>query len=320
MEKLCETQINGNTNTVTEKDNPQQDLSEAFRLLNMKQHMNDMSDMKKEILDKRINVLNDDTMSEYLDSIVKKLSIDEIKKLTPHEIEDLYKINNEPIVLDIVLNSPMQVFEFKKDFLIYLKESSEALTQIDAVLKKIDEEMLVHEIELNKLLDEYGDLSTFIRNKMVNDFMNASTENEKNTFKQRLDIFDDALTLNILVDHYKKLSTANTIKDYFARSENIYAKYKKTMRLLGIKSDLVHFNDLEIKFLPKKYHKYPNLFLFSVIKYLAYKTDSAKRLTDGIFISQFTVNLKKLFTNNFNNTEERKIFINAIQTILDLFY
>jgi len=320
VEKLCETQINGNTNTVTEKDNPQQDLSEAFRLLNMKQHMNDMSDMKKEILDKRINVLNDDTMSEYLDSIVKKLSIDEIKKLTPHEIEDLYKINNEPIVLDIVLNSPMQVFEFKKDFLIYLKESSEALTQIDAVLKKIDEEMLVHEIELNKLLDEYGDLSTFIRNKMVNDFMNASTENEKNTFKQRLDIFDDALTLNILVDHYKKLSTANTIKDYFARSENIYAKYKKTMRLLGIKSDLVHFNDLEIKFLPKKYHKYPNLFLFSVIKYLAYKTDSAKRLTDGIFISQFTVNLKKLFTNNFNNTEERKIFINAIQTILDLFY
>jgi len=320
VEKLCETQINGNTNTVTEKDNPQQDLSEAFRLLNMKQHMNDMSDMKKEILDKRINVLNDDTMSEYLDSIVKKLSIDEIKKLTPHEIEDLYKINNEPIVLDIVLNSPMQVFEFKKDFLIYLKESSEALTQIDAVLKKIDEEMLVHEIELNKLLDEYGDLSTFIRNKMVNDFMNASTENEKNTFKQRLDIFDDALTLNILVDHYKKLSTANTIKDYFARSENIYAKYKKTMRLLGIKSDLVHFNDLEIKFLPKKYHKYPNLFLFSVFKYLAYKTDSAKRLTDGIFISQFTVNLKKLFTNNFNNTEERKIFINAIQTILDLFY
>jgi len=296
------------------------DTTSAFHLLGMKQHVDDMRDMREEIIGKQVNVLNNDEMSDHLDRAISRLTVKQIKLLTPYDIDLIYTMNGEPIVLDIEMENDHRAFEFKRDFLIYKKESSIAVAQIDESLVMMESEMAKNESELNNLLTQFGDLSAFIRQKLVTDFDNADTEESKNKFKCSIESFDDALHLNTLFNHYTKFSTMNTIRDYSSHAERMYEKYMKTMKKLNIKIDLTRFDGLELKHLPEKYHQYPNLFLFAVIKYFAYRTDSATRLTDGIFLTQFTVYLKSLFSDNFTNIETKDVFIKSIQRVLDLFY
>ncbi len=296
------------------------DNNKAFHLLELKQHVNDIRKIKDEIIDKRVNVLNDDEISNHLDNVIENLSIEKIKSLTETEINLIYMIEDKPIELDIAMSDKTKSFEFKRDFLIYRKESSLALAEIDEALEKMNQEMVTNELELNTLLTEFGDLSTYIRQKLTNDYNSAITEDEKNKFSLMLKNFDDSLTLNVLFDHYSKYSVKNTISDYYTRAEGIYSNYLKTMKKLNIKNNLTHFENLEVKYLPEKYHKYPNLFLFAVIKYFAYKKNSVEKFTDGIFLTQFTVNLKKLYSDDFHNDEMKETFINSIQKVLDLFF
>jgi hypothetical protein len=320
---------NTNDNTpANESVNTEPDASEkdsetkAFKFLDLNQQIQDMKDVKNNIIEQELKVFNDDSIQVALDKAIKNMTVEEIKAASKDQIEKIYTIDEKSIELDLEISDEQRAFEFKRDFLVYKKESAVALLEIDEALAKMEEDVKKEEEEFNKVINQYGNLSNFIRQKLVEDSTNAPTEEYRAVYKKMLDYFDGAFNLDMLVEKYSTLKTINTIKDYedSTRSQSIYGKYVQATKKLGLKSDLTSFPDLEVKFLPEKYHKYPNLFLFAIIKLFGYKKDTVEKNTDGIFLSQFGVNLKNLYADRFDTPEIKQEFIQNIEKVLDLFY
>jgi len=292
---------------------------DIISILGMKSKLNDINQMRNKLIGQEHMVIDNDEVLNILEERIKNMTTFQIKNLSSKQIEDIYTINNEKIELVIEMDSEERKISFMRDFLLFKKNSSVALKQMDKSIETLETELKKGDEEFNKIINEYDDIQTLIKTRLVDAINNSTNEDMRKRNTQILDSFNDALTLNEIFEHYKTQKVLNTVHDYKMRSDSIYTKYVRTCKHLGIKSDITIFNNLEIKFLPEKYHKIPNLFLFSVIKYFAYKKNCNKHI-DGIFLSQFLVNVKNLFCDKFKDINEKQTFIESIMKVLDLFY
>jgi len=290
-----------------------------LKMLRIKSKLEEVTNMKNKINEQQNKFIDNEDVINILDERTKNITVFGIKRLTNKQIEEIYTINNEKVELLIETDSEERKISFMRDFLIFKKESSVALKQIDDSMEKLEKELKENEKQLNKIIEECGDINSLIKNRLINNINNSANENIKKRNTEILKNFNDALTLNIIFEHYRNQNILNTLHDYKMRSEAIYKNYVKTCKQLGIKSDITVFDGLE-KFLPEKYHTYPNLFLFSIIKYFAYKKNNCDKHIEGIFLSQFLVNVQNLFCDKFKDKGEKQIFIEAIMKVLDLFY
>jgi len=293
---------------------------DILNILGIKSKLNNFTQMRNKIVNQKISVINNSEVIDILNERTKNLTVFQIKRLTNEQVEEIYTINGEKVILSIEMDNEEKKISFMREYLIFNKESSEALRQIDKSIETFEKELKKDEDELNKVINEYGDVQTLIKNHLIDNINKSTDENIKNRNIKILDNFNDASTLNIIYEHYKNQKVLNTLHDYKIRAEGIYKNYVKTCKQLSIKSDITIFENLEMKFLPQKYHKYPNLFLFAIIRYFAYKKDDCNKYSDGIFLSQFIVNVQNLFCDKFKDSEEKQLFINSIMKVLDLFY
>jgi hypothetical protein len=279
-----------------------------------------MKDSKRDIMRQQTAIINDEKILDELDEKIKDLTPEVIKALPKEAIEQIYTIDGKPLELNIIdIKDEQRLYEFKKDFLVYKKESMNANKQIDEALEKFEKEMVENEAELNELIKSYGDLTHYIRQSLQEDYEKATVPEIKAKFEKMIIAFDDAITLNRIFENYNVLNPQNSLNDYKLRSDSLFKKYMGTIKNLGIRTDITAFNNLELRFLPEKYHEYPNLFLFLIIKYFAHKKDTASKASDGVFLSQLLVNVKTLFTNRFTDENQKQTFLESIEKVLDLF-
>ena len=297
--------------------NEQISLQEATKLFNNVDQINVVKKLREEMNKQRTGVLGEDTVKK-LSERISNLTPEDLKKMDEEEINNLYKFEDGEIEVALEFKDKNKEIEFKRDYLVYLRETDIALKQIDGELDKLEAEIKEEEDKIKSLLSEFGDLSTFMRSKLQEEYDSSDGERKEKIGKV-IEAFDDSYTLNRVYEYYTKYSTSNTIDDYYRRAEQVFNKFMKAIKKVGLKTDLTSFNNLELKFLDEKYHKYPNLFLFSVIKMFSYKRDTITR-EDGVFLSQLAVNLKSLYADSFKDPEKKQLFINSISKVLDLFY
>jgi hypothetical protein len=291
---------------------------EAIGLFKNLQQIEDLRLIQNGIKENQIKVINDEDIINNINEKVNGKTVDDIKTMTDEDINGIYTINDEVITLG---NNPDTELSFKRDFLIYNIESKKAMDELDNAINKIQEEMKSHEDEMKKLLQTFGDISTFLRQKLDKDLANAADDDTRNRIQKMIYYFDDALILDTIYNNCKKYSIQNTLRDYRddKTAQVLYKKYSKVLTKLKIKTDLTNFNNLEINCrLPEKYHQYPNLFLFIVIKYFAHRSEP-NRITDGILLTQLSTHVKSLYTDTFKDEETKNKFISSITRILDLY-
>lgn len=297
--------------------NEQISLQEATKLFNNVDQINVVKKLREEMNKQRTGVLGEDTVKK-LSERISNLTPDDLKKMDEEEINNLYKFEDGEIEVALEFKDKNKEIEFKRDYLVYLRETDIALKQIDEELDKLETEIKEEEDKIKSLLSEFGDLSTFMRAKLQEEYDSSEGERKEKIGKV-IEAFDDSYTLNRVYEYCTNYSTGNTIDDYYRRSDQVFNKFMKAIKKVGLKTDLTSFNNLELKFLDEKYHKYPNLFLFSVIKMFSYKRDTITR-EDGVFLSQLAVNLKSLYADSFKDPEKKDLFIKSISRVLDLFY
>lgn len=313
-------EVNGDVaNTVVPEN-----LADAtvYNLLRVHEQLENVNTYKKTINDSKLIVVKDNNILATIEERIDKISLEDLKAYTDEQIDEIFTIDGNKVDLSNITDDKKKEAEFKRDYLIYLKESNEALKKIDEETKHLEEYLASQEAELNAALEAYGDMSTYFYKKMKKDLEHTTDPKKKEKIEKMVYNYEDAMKFETLYKHYQKYSTKNTIGDYHndIRSQRLYEKYRLVMGKLGLKSDLTSFDQLETRFLPEQYHKYPNLFLFSIIKYFAHRVGKCEKDVDGIFLSQLSVNLKKLYTDKFKDEEIKNEFLANIMKVLDLFY
>lgn len=295
---------------------------ETFKLLSLKSKMSDIESIVDDINNQQKKFVNDIDDFDPLDKILENLTEDEIKNMTFDQINKLLvDENGDPIEFVLDFNGDEnKLNQFKKDFLIIRKQSTETINNFEKELEKINKEIAESQEDFDKAIAEFGNISTLIRRTLENRIDQATTEEIKNKYVNILKYFDYGLTLENVKEFCKSYKGQRILGDYVIdkHSEYVYRRYLKVAKSLAIKTDLASFTNLEKRFLDDEYCDRPNIFVFAIISYIAswHNKEYSKML--GLFITQFTVNLKNLYYDKFDNAEDKEIFINNIKEVINI--
>lgn len=274
----------------------------------------------KEIEKNVKEVINEDVLVE-LDKKLATVTKDQIKEMTFFELIDFVQTDNGPIIklpeFDIETSNKEELEEYLRFTLIFLIESGEAMEELEKRMLELDNIVKTETAKLSVTLDE--DVVSIVRDTLKK-AMDKETDPEKQEkHKASYDAFEDSFTLNRIKNLYKTIGFDNIQREARTSANNIYNKYVKTRKELGLSYDVVYSDDLELKYLPEKYHKYNNLFVFIVMKYISKLTKirGVKKTTDGVFASQLSTNLYLLSRDSLKG-EDKETFLKSIQELYDM--
>lgn len=310
---------NGDDKTVVEQSSDF-DIEKARRLFGLQDSLKAITQMRDGLINNKVSVLGNEEVSKKIDERVADYSLEQLKTLSDEEVKNIYRFDDGEVDFSIDFkDDESKKIEFMRNFLVFVKETSIAMAEIDKETERIVESLKADEEEFKKLVSKFGSLSSYIEADLRDRYERAETEEQKEKVGKMIQAYEHALTLENIIEHYKKFPTDTTISDLYHRPVDVYNRYMKVLKKLKVTTDLTQFDMLETKFLEEKYHVHPNLLLFAVIKYIAYKKNDADRSVDGVFLSQLAVNVRALFTNNFDSEEKKERFLQSVRNVLDLF-
>jgi hypothetical protein len=299
--------------TAGQIDSDSMTLEKATQLFTAYDKMNALKKVREDMKSQRAQVVGGNVeISDKLSALIAAIDPEVIKELPDGAVDEIYGDIEIALEMDEKTRK-----EFKRDFLVYLRETDIANAAFEEEAGTLETAIAENQAELNELIKEFGDLSSFMRTKLKSEY-DAAEGHRKETLGSILEAYDDSYTLNRVVSHYEKFGTQNTVSDYYHRADNVFERYVKVIKGLNFKTDLTSFNNLEVNFLEEKYQVHSNLFLFAVIKMYAYKKDATANI-DGVFLSQLAVNLKSLYSDAFGDVEKKETFKAGIRRVLDLF-
>lgn len=298
---------------------------DTVKLLSLKSKVNDLTKLTEQLKSKQNNMINDDEgAGDYLDEAIADYTVDELKALTNDELDDIYTYNDTAIEFQTDFDSEKQRYEFQRDYLVMRKETITAISKFDEESAKINAELAEHQAELDHLLDTYGDMEGMIRSKLDSKIENATDDYERELYTNMRTSFEYAFNLDNVIAYVKSYRGRSIISDYrdAKKSNKVYRHYLKVIESLGITTNLTGFRNLEKNFLVVDdnliYNKRPNIFVFSVIHYISSWYNKEYSKVDGLFITQFIINLKNLFYDKFSDEEVKEKFIDRIKTVIDI--
>ena len=292
-------------------------VEKATQIFGALDNISAIKTMREGMRQQRIDMVGDENIAAKLSSMVANLTPEQVKELSDEAVNEIYTTEEGEIEFAVKMDKT-RTAEFKRDFLVFLRESDIADETFEKELVVLEEAIKENNEDLQMLLKDFGDLSAFMRTKLQKEYEAAAEGERKEKLTKIIDAFDDAYTLNRVYDHYKEFGTRNTISDSHHRALDVYNRYMKVISKINFKTDLTSFNNLEKNFLEEKYHAESNLFLFAVIKMIGYKKDATADI-EGVFLSQLAVNVKALYTDSFANEEKKELFKSSIRRVLDLF-
>lgn len=296
------------------------DNEKEFRLLNLKAKLNDINAVIDNINREQKKVLGDNEELDPLDTVLKKYTEEELKEMTSSQINEiLVDEEGNSIEFAFEFEDEDKMNQFKKDFLVLRRQSLTSFETFDAEIAKINEEIKESQEEFDRLVATVGNVSNLIRSK-IEERISTAEEGRKDLYVKMLKSFDNGMNLDNLKEYCASYKGRKIIGDYHdnKKSQYLYRTYMKIIESLDIKTNLTSFTGLENKFLTVDYHQRENIFLFAMIHFIASWNNRGYDKTDGLFITQFTVNLKNLFYDKFDNPEDKETFINNINEVIKI--
>lgn len=304
--------------TIIDEDN-----LDVFKALSMKAQVNDMAKLCDNIRGKQdIYMENPDEDAAIVDERLAQYTVDQIKAMSDDELDKMFITDDGREINLIPPDTDVDMHKFKRNYAIYRKDSNEALKNLDEEIEKFQKEMEESEEEIAQILNQFNDMDEFIRDQLHKKIEAATDPKKVELYESLLQAMDYAFSLDNVVEFYsndyrRRMVIPNYKDD--KRSMGLFRRYKKVVEEVGFRTDLTKYVKLEKKFLPEKYHERDNLFLFAIINMASTWAKCDDNRMNGLFLTQFSVNLKNMIYDKFADKDARQKFIDNICKVLDIF-
>lgn len=302
------------TEEATEKEDGILSASDIRDLQESLSMMNSMIESAKDMFSTEADL--NGVKPEIYKSLID-ITEEELEKYSDAQIETLYLSFSNKTKTDFTK-------EEIREGLINLKKSADELRDIvnqsEDLKKEIDKE--VKKYSEYVLSPEYTKKYERRIENLKEKLKYTEDEEERKKLSNSLEILTNTKTLDFLFTRFKKYSekeTKNIVEAFFSSSKSAYIlkRFRENSKKLHLDSNLyARFLHLEEKYLPENYHEFNNLFMFIIIRMIAYmdKNDRSDILYVGSIIQQLT----KLYRDKFDEENKTK-FIVTIENVLNYF-
>ena len=307
-----------------------------LKLFKHQTELKDMEKLSKAINNKvnepllKNNSENYEQVVEYLDVLLEDYTVDQLKELTPEEVEKIYTMDAksededaESVIIEVDTKEGQNDFEMKRDYLVFRKESNDANKEIAESMKELQTFMDEYKEEMKTLEEEFGSIETYIidtLNKKIEE--NTESPERIELYTKIRDAYEEGFTLKRLTEYVESYRGKNILADFLQheRTMKVYNRYLKMSKNIGLNQDITKFAGLESYIYDNNEIKNVrmNIFVFTVIHFIAnQKYDDVDKIF-GVFISQVIVNIKNVIYNNFPEGDSKFKFIEAVKHIVEI--
>lgn len=267
-------------------------------------------DNYKEMISPEMEKKREDILETTKDKNEAEKKINELDVEVEHNFEEEY---------------PKYRLEFMRKFLRELRKDQLDIKEGDRQVQEIEEEIhqLIDDDVMRKTSKEYSDHLDEKKQELEKELEMTKDEKEKKRIIAQITEIENYKDFKFLFKRIKKYGDKEleSIKEgFFDNAKSSYTMNKFRTKLGQLKYDpkiYLSLLNLEEKYLDEKYHVFNNLFLFNVVRYVAY-TDTNKK-EDRQCVSALISNLLNLVYNKFSSDVVRAGFIHMICDCLDQF-
>ena len=297
----------------------------AFDALRTKAHMSDLQKLSDELKNYQQALAQrggeEVTDIDFIDERIKEHTVEELKKMSDDEIIKLCTDEDGKLYLND-FGTEKESAEYRRDYIVFRKESNEALGAIDDEMLKLEEAYSEYEQDLKDITNKYGDITDYLKSTITKRMEEATDEKAKQRYADMNKTIDMALTLDNVIEYYSNPYRARTavVNVKAPKSgKTVIKHYEEVLSKVSCKTDFRRFGGLEPRFLPDEYKNKPvDSFMYSMVNYIASLYKVEDKALHGLFLAQFSINLKNLIYDKFTKPSDKDTFIKAICTVLDL--
>jgi len=289
---------------------------EAIKFINIKNKFDEGIKAKEMIKAQSRAMLGDEEATDAIDAKLNSMTEDEIKALSDDDIDAIFSIGDEEVKL--VNREIDRDIDIKRDFLLFRKRAIDTFAYIDEETRKLNEDLAESREEFEKLTNEFDTMSDVIMNRLTERLETSEDEEEKTKIRKIMTEVDNAFSLDNIKKYLSNEVKRRSIYSIYgieAKTRKVFNKYEKNIKYFGISENILKYGNIEKAFLPEEYTKRPNIFAVIFISFVADMKQDEHDKTQGVFISQFMVNLKDLCYGKMNNEKKEK-FINNIKEVV----
>lgn len=290
------------------------------KMENLTEAINEIDKVNKKVIkDNEEDPDKSDEIYSIIEERIKGYTLDQIDNLTIDEVKELFTIDGELIEFEGDF-SKTDKNVFMKDLAKYLKETQINKEGLDKLMQEYQEEMKSFNEELEKIMGDFEDLPSMYRAELRDRVENEENEDRKKILEDMNKMFDYAFSLENVISFYNEIGTKNTLREYQNENlrKNIIEKYNRKVKEIGLRVSIVAFNNFETKFLDESYHERNNLFIFSIMKYIANKSNLKRRSPEVQFIVYFGVVMQSLYAESIS-PKNKETILNSAKNLLALF-
>lgn len=269
-------------------------------------------------------------MIDYLDKILEDYTVEQLNKLTPEEVEKIYNIDAEhegedPIHIDINTEKGKSEFEMQRDYLVLRKETAQSMKELKDATNELQDYMKEYTAEMEELANEFGSVDKYIVDTLTKKIEENTEDSDRiELYKNILSMYTNASTLENIINYVESYRGKNVLADFLDHkgSMRVYNKYRKICAKCGIEQDITRYASFEsylydaTQLEEKKIRM--NIFMFSVMHFIASQRYDELDQYFGIFISQLVVNIKNVIYNNFPDSDSKFVFMDAVRRIVEV--
>lgn len=290
------------------------------KMENLTEAINEIDKVNKKVIkDNEEDPDKSDEIYSIIEERIKGYTLDQIDNLTIDEVKELFTIDGELIEFEGDF-SKTDKNVFMKDLAKYLKETQINKEGLDKLMQEYQEEMKSFNEELEKIMGDFEDLPSMYRAELRDRVENEENGDRKKILGDMNKMFDYAFSLENVISFYNEIGTKNTLREYQNENlrKNIIEKYNRKVKEIGLRVSIAAFNNFETKFLDESYHKRNNLFIFSIMKYIANKSNLKRRSPEVQFIVYFGVVMQSLYAESIS-PKNKETILNSAKNLLALF-
>lgn len=217
------------------------------------------------------------------------------------------------ITLDISASTSIK--EFRRSFIGMLLVNDEADKIYETENKQLMEAINQDLEEFNSVVEQYGDFNNFTRMTLLTNIENATDEFTRKKQEELLRYLDYSENANNIIEAVKLGDKRNFMSDFTIEHKQIavYKRYLSVIKKMGSNVDLTKYNNIE-KQIPG-YEKYENMFLFAVIRTVAYSKDYSQN--QKFYLANLSMVVQEFRAGTMSN-ERKERFTTAVKSVIDI--
>lgn len=311
------------------------DIDNLANVINSDMMRKDIEDKKKEVSEAKESLLSTviDPAKEkdFIDQKLAKFeTVEQLKKhlAVKENVVDMFTNPITGEVLDVKVVNDKKEIDFRRDLLIYIKETDIQTQKIDAEYEKLDTATKEFQTDVDDACYQLADNVLVYIDGLKLRVEQCSNNLDKAKMMKSIKALESGFTLELYKETYTKYPSAvERCKSFITKEKEVadigkryLAKLKSAktkVNLLQFASDLDNRKSFEeMVFTPDEYNTAPDMFVFSLIRHFSMANWNDISVVQGH--ATIALNMKKLLSNEIDEVVKER-FKAAILDYLKIF-